>query len=91
MVYILAQIKLESFDKWKTIFDERKSMRKEMGSIEARLFRDSSDPSAVVILFEWDNMENAKKYMESEEIRKTLEKAGVTFDVTYLNELEKTT
>jgi quinol monooxygenase YgiN len=91
MVYVIAQLKLESYDNWKPVFDERKTMRNEMGSKEARLFRNSDNPNEVVILFEWDNMENARKYMESEELRKTLEKAGATFNVIYLNEIEKTT
>jgi quinol monooxygenase YgiN len=91
MVYVIAQLKLVSYDNWKPVFDERKAMRQETGSKEASLFRNSDDPNEVVILFEWDNMENARKYMESEELQKTLKKAGATFNVIYLDEIEKTT
>jgi heme-degrading monooxygenase HmoA len=90
MVYVIAQLKLESFDKWKPVFDERSAIRKEMGSKEARLFRNSNNQNEAMILFEWDNMENAQKYMESEALRKTLKEAGATYTVTYLEELEKT-
>ena len=31
MVYVIAQLKLESYDKWKPVFDER-AIRKESGS-----------------------------------------------------------
>ncbi|KAF5073595.1 putative quinol monooxygenase [Methanobacterium aggregans] len=90
MVHIIAQLKLESFDKWKPVFDERSAIRKEAGSKEASLFRNSNDPNEAMILFEWDNMENAKKYLESEALREALKKMGVTFTITYLDEVETT-
>jgi heme-degrading monooxygenase HmoA len=90
MVYVIAQLKLESYDKWKPVFDERSVIRKEKGSKEARLFRNSDDHNEVMILFEWDNIENARNYMESETLRKTLEKEGATYTSTYLDEMEKT-
>jgi heme-degrading monooxygenase HmoA len=91
MVYIIVQLKVESFDKWKSVFDERSALRKESGSKEASLFRNSEDPNEAMILFEWDNMENARKYLESEMLRKTLLKVGATYTTTYLDEVEKTT
>ena len=90
MVYIIAKLKLESFDKWKPVFNERSSVRRESGSKEARLFRNSNDPNEAMILFKWDNMENAKKYLESEALKETLKKVGATFTITYLDEVEKT-
>jgi heme-degrading monooxygenase HmoA len=92
MVYVIAKLKLENYDKWKHVFDERSVIRKESGSKEARLFRNSDDPNEAVILFEWDNKENAKKYMESSILQKTLQEAGMKkLKVTYLDEIEKTT
>lgn len=91
MVYVLARLKLESYDKWKPVFDQRAAVRKEAGSKEARLFRNSDDDHEVVILFEWDTIENARKYMESEMLIKSLQKVGATFTDTYLDEVEKTT
>jgi heme-degrading monooxygenase HmoA len=90
MVYIIAQLKLESFDKWKSVFEERSAIRKESGSKEARLFRNSNDPAEAMILFEWDNIENAKKYLESEALREALKKVGATYTTTYLDEVETT-
>jgi heme-degrading monooxygenase HmoA len=91
MVYVLAQLKLESFQRWKAVFDQRAAIRKEAGSKEARLFRNSNDDTEVVILFEWDTIENARKYMESDVLREALKKVGATFTDTYLDEVEITT
>ncbi len=89
MVYVLAQLKLESYAKWKTFFDERSAARKEAGSKEAHLFRNSDDQNEVMILFEWDNKENAWNYMESDNLRKYLHNVGAEIvNITYLDEQE---
>ncbi len=91
MINVLGQLKVESYDKWKPAFDERSTMRKEAGSKEAILFRNSDDPNDVMILFKWDNKENAQKYLESESIKKLLKNIGVDIvKITYLDEAAKT-
>jgi heme-degrading monooxygenase HmoA len=89
MVYVLAKLKVENYETWKTFFDKRSDTRKESGSKEAHLFRNSDDPNEVLILFIWDTKENAQKYMESENLRKYLKNAGSELkNVTYLDEQE---
>ena len=90
MVYAIVQLNLESYDKWKPVFDERSALRKESGSKGARLFRNLENRNDVVILFKWDNMENARKYLESENLRENLKEIGVTYTIKYFDELEKT-
>jgi quinol monooxygenase YgiN len=90
MVYVLARLKVESYAKWKSLFDERSATRKEKGSKEAHLFRNSDDQNEAVILFEWDNRENAQKYMESDELLKSLKNVGAEIiSITYLDEQEQ--
>ncbi|WP_414469836.1 antibiotic biosynthesis monooxygenase [Methanobacterium sp. ACI-7] len=91
MVYILVNLKLESYDKWKSLFNERATIRQESGSYEAHLFRNSEDFNEVTILFKWDNFENARNYFESESLQKAL-KNGSTQEITitYLDEIAKT-
>ncbi len=89
MVYVLAQLKIESYPKWKSYFDKRKSTRQEKGSKEAHLFLNTDDPNEALILFDWDNMENARMYMETDDIREYLKKAGAEIiKITYLDEQE---
>ena len=89
MVYVLAKLKVESYAKWKTAFDQRSATRKESGSKEAHLFRNSDNQNEVMILFEWDNKQNAWKYMESDNLRKYLQNAGAKIvNITYLDKQE---
>lgn len=90
MVYVLGRLKLESYDKWKPLFDERSAIRKESGSLKAHLFRNSDDQNEAVIVFEWDSRENAQNYMESDEMIKSLHDIGAEIiSITYLDEQEK--
>ena len=91
MVYVLGKLKLESYDKWKSVFDERAIMRREGGGYEAHIFRNFENPNEVVILFKWHNLEDARMYFESESVQKTLKNAGAKeIEITYLDEIAKT-
>ena len=88
-MYVLAKLKVENYARWKTAFDERSATRKESGSKEAHLFRNYEDENEVVILFEWDNLTNAQKYMESDNLRKYLKNVGAQIvNISYLSEQE---
>jgi quinol monooxygenase YgiN len=92
MIQVIARFKLESFDKGKSLFDERAAMRKEAGSQEAILFRNSDDPNEALILYQWNNRENAKKFLESAQLEKALQVVGSELtEIIYLEEIERTT
>ena len=89
MVYVLADLKVENYETWKAFFDKRSDTHKESGAKEAHLSRNSDDQNEVLILFSWDTKENARKYMESENLRKYLKNAGSEIkNITYLDEQE---
>lgn len=91
MVYVLGKLKLESYSKWKPLFDERAAIRQEYGGYETHLFRNSDDPKEVIIFFKWDNFENAHRYFESEALEESLKNVGAkVIEVTYLDEIAKT-
>lgn len=54
------------------------------------LFRTSEDPNSLVILLEWDNIENARKFVESDELKKKMEELGVITkpDIFFLDKFE---
>jgi heme-degrading monooxygenase HmoA len=89
MVYVLAQLNVENYKTWKNFFDKRSDTRAESGAKEAHLFRNSDDQNEVLILFIWDTKDNARKYMESENLREYLKNAGSEIKkITYLDEQE---
>jgi heme-degrading monooxygenase HmoA len=90
MAHLLVRHKVRDFAKWKPVFDEHAATRKAAGCKGGRLFRSAEDPQQVVILFDWDNTQNARRFSESDDLRKTMERAGVIDrpDIYFLEELE---
>ncbi len=91
MVYLMFRVKVKDYEKWKTVFDEHATTRKASGSKGGRLFRIADKPNEPVILFEWDSIEKARKFANSEDLHKTMQRAGVSDkpDVYFLEEVEK--
>jgi heme-degrading monooxygenase HmoA len=83
---------MKDYAKWKPIYEEHGATRKANGSNGAHLFRNAENPNEAIILFEWDDLANAKKFAQSEDLIKTMQKAGVSDkpDIYFLEEIETT-
>jgi heme-degrading monooxygenase HmoA len=92
LTYVLVIHRVEDFDKWKSVYDEDGATRKSKGSKGSHLLRNTNDLNHLVVMTEWDNLESAKNFAESEDLSKTMQKAGVVGRpaVFYLEEIEKT-
>ncbi len=77
MPHMLVHHKVRDFAKWKPMFEQHESTRKGSGSKNSAVFQNAEDPTDVFVLFEWDSAENARKFSQSEDLIKTMEKAGV--------------
>jgi heme-degrading monooxygenase HmoA len=90
MPYLLVRHTVKDYTKWKPFFDEHQSTREKSGSKGGHLYRNSQNPNELIIVFEWDTLDNAKKFAESADLRDQMEKAGVVGkpDVYFLEQLE---
>jgi hypothetical protein len=92
MAHLVVHHKVQDFAKWKPIFDEDGTRRKEFGSKGAMVMRTVGDPNDLFIVFEWSSVADARKFTESDELKKTMERAGVVSEpeVYFLEELDET-
>jgi heme-degrading monooxygenase HmoA len=90
MPYTLLRAKVEDYERWKPGFDEHSTSRRESGSKGGRLFRNADDPNEVVILLEWDDLENARQFTQSEDLREAMQRHGVAGqpEIFFLEEVE---
>jgi len=77
MVYVVVKHKVEDYSRWKPVFDEHGPTREKAGCKGGQLFRISDEPNNIFILFEWDKKENATRFVESEDLKKRMQQAGV--------------
>ncbi len=90
MTYVLVQLKVRDYEEWRPHFDEMAELRKANGRISELVLRNSADPNEVVLLFEWDDLEKARKYKDSDVLRKKIKESGVEeMNVVFLEEAEE--
>jgi hypothetical protein len=76
MPNVLIQHNVSSFAALESVFDSDESRRRRSGSKGGRLFRNTADPNNLLALFEWDNVENARKLAKSYELREAVQWAS---------------
>ena len=93
MPYMLVRHKVGDIAKWRPAFDEHASVRREAGFRGAQIFKNVDDPHEVITLFEVQDVERAREFCRSEDLRRVMQRAGVTDrpDVFLLEEEGKTT
>ncbi len=91
MPHVMIKHKVKNFTEWKPIFDEYGIKRKAAGEKNYQIFHNSDDTNNVVVLFEWDTIEHAHMFIESDDLRVKMQEAGVIDkpEVIFLNKGEE--
>jgi heme-degrading monooxygenase HmoA len=75
--YFLIRHKVADFDHWEAIYAQHAVARLEAGFHELRRFRNMENPNEVIILFEVEDIDKAKAFMASDEVREKMQAAKV--------------
>lgn len=78
MPSLLIRHRVADYDDWKPCFDDHQSMRRANGCQGGRLFRGADDPREVLILLAWDDLHRARLFVDSDELRLAMRRAGVS-------------
>ncbi len=90
MPYVLIIHEVESYQAWKTIFDQAVAIRKAAGEISYQLLRYDRDANRIVHFSEWSSLGDARRFFESPELVEIRKNAGVKApDFLYLHEIER--
>lgn len=91
MPQILIRHKVQDYAAWKLAFDEHGTARQAAGSKGGHLFRNSDDPNELIAIFEWDDLDKARRFVQSDDLRQAMERAGVADepDVYFLDEADR--
>ena len=87
MPFILIRHKVRDFTTWKKGYDAHQAKRTEAGLMEKYLLRGADDANEVVILFEAQDMDRAKSFVASADLREKMQEVGVVDkpDIYFLN------
>jgi quinol monooxygenase YgiN len=92
MSYALCILEVKDFAEWKSGYDieDGAAIRKAANMKSYQIFRFEDDPNKVVHLSQWDNMAVARKFLQSEDLKKANQQSGVInmSDIYYIEEVE---
>lgn len=91
MPSLLIRCHVADYLAWKAVFDEHELTRRANGSQRESLFRDADNPHEVVILLAWDDLERARLFADSDDLREALARSEVTAwpDIWFLEDVEE--
>ncbi len=78
MAYMFVRHSVQDYDAWKSVFDSVGDLRRRNGEKSYQILREGNGSSNLIALFEWDNLDNARRYAASPELKEAMERAGVT-------------
>lgn len=86
--YMLVRHKVRDFNEWKIGYDGHRPKREAAGLTEVQLLRNAQDPNEIVALFEARDLDDARAFATSEELKETMQKVGVVDkpDIYFLNQ-----
>jgi hypothetical protein len=76
MPSLLIRHYVADYPAWKAVFDEHEPTWRANGSQGGRLFRDADNPRQVLLLLAWDDLERARLFVDSDDLREALARAG---------------
>jgi quinol monooxygenase YgiN len=77
MAMIIARLKVKDFRAWKSIYDEYNDTHKDIGVRMAAIRRDPDDANMVILMHQFDDIDEVYEFSESEEMRRLMEKSGI--------------
>ena len=78
MAYMFVQHGVQDYEAWKSVFDSVGDLRRRSGEKSYQILRQENGFNKLVALFEWDSLDNARKYADSPELKEAMQRAGVT-------------
>ena len=77
MAHMTIRHKVEDFPKWKQAFDAHRPAREGVGLKDLHLWRNVDDSNEVVILFEAADVDRARDFADSTDLKEAMKGAGV--------------
>ena len=94
MAHVISQFQVDDFANWKAVFDsdDGVGLRKSSGMKSYSMFHVDGDPNSLVMLTEFDTVDTAKKFLQSEALKRVHKLTGAVGDPSssmFLCEIEK--
>jgi len=77
MINVLVHHEVADYPTWKAAFDAAIDWRHKNGERSARIFHTAGNLNDLILLFEWETLEQARAFMASDELKARMVSGGV--------------
>jgi len=77
MLNVLVHHEVADYPTWKAAFDAAIDWRHKNGERSARIFHTAGNLNDLILLFEWETLEQARAFMASDELKARMVSGGV--------------
>ena len=77
MAFVVVRGRVEDFAGWRKRFDEGTALRRSGGIKSEQVLRQSDDDRETLVIYEVDDVQQARQFLESEETRRRRHESGV--------------
>ena len=86
MYYAILVVKVKDYNEWLTTFPDI-SLIKNNGVESARVLQSLKNPNMAMVITEWEDLESAKKFAESNELKDRMQAYGaINHKIYFLEE-----
>jgi quinol monooxygenase YgiN len=78
MATLFVRHTVRDYGKWKKAYDELAAVRKEKGVTGASVHRDANDPLVMIVTHQFKDVNAARAFANSEELKSAMANAGVS-------------
>jgi quinol monooxygenase YgiN len=78
MVTMFVKHTVNNYGSWKSVYDNFASVRKEKGVTGASVYRDPNDSNTIIITHQFKDLNAAKAFAGSEDLKSAMMNAGVS-------------
>ncbi len=77
MTHVMIRHKIDDFTAWKKEFDNFADFRRSSGEKSYQVWQHDEDPNNLYLMFTWDNVDNARRFLDSSSLKDAMQRAGV--------------
>ena len=78
MPYVNVRHRVNNYKEWRRVFDEDFDFRKKGGEKSFRLYHIENDPNNIRVVLEWESLDKARTFFNSQELKLAMQESGVT-------------
>jgi hypothetical protein len=77
MIRMFARHQVKDYTAWRKVYDDFAPTQKSMGVTSEAVYQSVDDPEDVTVTHDFDTIDQAHAFVESAELRETMQSAGV--------------